>query len=146
MYDKLIETLKTTNNPESLTLLNSLVLVIIGIVIMTLNILSLKKSATGFKQARIDIEASVKALIPPNSTWKLENGLTESIVKKYKITEAEHIVANLALLGKSNKEIANTLHKSVGTIEAQLKSVYQKTEAPGRFALIALASKSLIMD
>jgi len=49
-------------------------------------------------------------------------------------------------LGKSNKEIANTLHKSVGTIEAQLKSVYQKTEAPGRFALIALASKSLIMD
>ena len=73
----------------------------VGITIITINTLSLKKSATGFKQARIDIEASIKALIPTNSTWKLENGLTESIVKKYKITEAEHIVANLALLGKS---------------------------------------------
>ena len=64
------------------------------------------------------------------------------MIQKYRITDAEQTVANLALLGKSNKEIAGKLHKAVGTVEAQLKSVYQKTGAPGRYALIALAANS----
>ena len=72
--------------------------------------------------------------------------MPENITQKYRITEAERTVANLALLGKSNKEIAGKLHKAVGTVEAQLKSVYQKTGAPGRYALISLVANSKTVE
>jgi len=143
MNDKLMETLNGINELEILSVFNALTLIILGLLIIAFAAVSLIKTAKGFKEARNDIEASVKALIPKNSVWKPEQGLTNSIIKKYRITEAEQAAANLALLGKSNKEIAYTLKKAVGTIETQLKSVYQKTEAPGRFALIALTAQSI---
>ncbi|MDR0443097.1 MAG: LuxR C-terminal-related transcriptional regulator [Treponema sp.] len=140
--DKLIEVAKAAHEPEVLSINAAVMLVILALVIFILNIVSIIQNGKGYKAARADIVASVKALIPANSTWKPEQGLTENIIKKYRITEAEQAAANLALLGKSNKEIANMLHKAVSTVEAQLKSVYQKTEAPGRYALIALTAQS----
>jgi DNA-binding CsgD family transcriptional regulator len=141
--DKVMGTLKVGNEAETLSVFNVLLLIIFGFSVLIFETISLVKSAKGFREARNDIEASVKALIPLNSTWKPEQGLTRNIVKKFRITEAEQAVANLALLGKSNKEIAIILRKAVGTVETQLKSVYQKTEAPGRYALIALTAQSI---
>jgi DNA-binding NarL/FixJ family response regulator len=137
-----MEALKTAQEPEYMSKTNTWLLPVLLCVILVLDTISLRRISIGFVEARADIAASVKALIPQNSMWKPEQGLTEKIIQKYRITEAEQIVTNLALLGKSNKEIASKLHKAVGTVEAQLKSVYQKTGAPGRYALITLVANS----
>jgi DNA-binding CsgD family transcriptional regulator len=140
--EQIMEALKTAQEPEHLSKTNTWLLLVLIFVTLVLDTISLRRISKGFAEARADIKASVKALIPSNSMWKPEQGLTENIIKKYRITEAEQTVANLALLGKSNKEIAGKLHKAVGTVEAQLKSVYQKTGAPGRYALISLVANS----
>ena len=144
--EQTMETLKTAQEPEHLSKTNTWLLLVLIFVILVLDTISLRRISKGFAEARADIAASVKALIPPNSIWKPEQGLTEKIIQKYRITEAEQTVANLALLGKSNKEIANKLHKAVGTVEAQLKSVYQKTGAPGRYALITMVANSKTVE
>jgi len=138
--------LKTANDPGDFSIIKIIIYFVLGLIIIIFDIVFLIDASKGFKQARLDIEASVKALIPKNSIWKLEYGLTNSFIKKYRISEAESNVANLALLGKSNKEIANILHKAVGTIETQLKSIYHKTEVTGRFALIALVAQSVTSE
>ena len=144
--DKIVEALKHVKEPEKLSILNALALIGLGFILIVISIISLVKTTKGFKDARNDIIASVKALIPPYSTWKPEQGLTDSIIKKFRITKAEQAAANLVLLGKSNKEIAYILKKTVGTVETQLKSVYQKAEVPGRYALIALTAQSITED
>ena len=141
-----IEALITAQEPEYLSKTNTWLFLVLIFGILVLGTIAIKTNSKGFKAARTDIAASVKALIPPNSMWKPEQGLTENIIQKYQITEAERAVANLALLGKSNKEIAVKLHKAVGTVEAQLKSVYQKTGVPGRYALIALVANSKTVE
>ena len=137
-----IEALITAQGHEYLSKNNIWLLLVLIFGILVLNTIAFIRNYKGFKAAYADMAASVKALIPPNSMWRPEQGLTENIIQKYRITEAEQTVANLALLGKSNKEIASKLHKAVGTVEAQLKSVYQKTGAPGRYALITLVANS----
>ena len=144
--EQIMEALKTAQEPEHLSNNNPWLLPVSIFIILVLDTISLRRISKGFVEARADIEASVKAIIPLNSMWKLEQGLTEEIIQKYRVTEAEQIVANLALLGKSNKEIANKLHKAVGTVEAQLKSVYQKTGASGRYALITMAANSKTVE
>jgi DNA-binding CsgD family transcriptional regulator len=141
-----IETLITAQEPEYLLKPNTWLFFVLIFGILVLGTIAIKTNSKGFKAARADIKASVKALIPPNSMWKPEQGITENIIQKYQITEAERAVANLALLEKSNKEIASKLHKAVGTVEAQLKSVYQKTGAPGRYALISLVANSQTVE
>ena len=140
--ESLIEAIRIGQEQEKLTIIYSSSVFIINIAIIIVCTFSLRNVTKGFIDARSDIVASVKALIPPNSNWKPEQGLTDSIVNKYRITEAEKAVANQALLGLSNKEIATKLNKAVGTVEVQLKSVYQKTESPGRYALMAMVAKS----
>ncbi len=44
------------------------------------------------------------------------------------LTETERQVATLAAQGQSNKEIANSLHMGVSTVEAHLSSVYRKLD------------------
>jgi len=140
--EQMIEALKTAQEPKYLSKNIPWLFLVLIFGILVIDTISIIRISKGWKAARADIEASVKALIPPNSAWKPEQGLTENIILKYRVTEAEQIVANLALLGKSNKEIAIKLHKAVGTVEAQLKSVYQKTGAAGRYALISMVANS----
>ena len=141
-----IETLITAQGHEYLSKTNTWLLLVLVFGILILNTIAFIRNNKGFKAVHADMIASAKALIPPNSIWRPEQGLTENIIQKYRITEAEQIVANLALLGKSNKEIAGKLHKAVGTVEAQLKSVYQKTGSPGRYALITLVANSKTVE
>ena len=42
------------------------------------------------------------------------------------LTETEHQVATLAGQGRTNKEIAASLHMGVSTVEAHLSNVYRK--------------------
>ena len=144
--EQMLEALKTAQGTDYLSKTNIWLLLVLIFGILVFDTISIIRISKGFVEARADITASVKALIPLNSMWKPEQGLTGKIIQKYRITEAEEAVANLALLGKSNKEIASKLHKAVGTVEAQLKSVYQKTGAPGRYALIALVANSKTVD
>lgn len=55
----------------------------------------------------------------------------------YQLTRAERHIVELLLTGCSNKEIAFSLDKSVGTVKTQLTSVYKKCEVRGRSQLLA---------
>jgi DNA-binding CsgD family transcriptional regulator len=140
--EEIVKIIRAGQETVYLSKINVLLLLILEFGLIIFDTISLRKTMKGFIDARADIEASVKALIPSNSVWKPDLGLTEAIITQYRITEAEQTVANLVLLGQSNKEIASALHKAVGTVEAQLKSIYQKTGVAGRYALISLAAQS----
>jgi DNA-binding NarL/FixJ family response regulator len=55
----------------------------------------------------------------------------------HQLTRAERDIVELLLTGRSNKEIASSLGKSVRTVKTQLTSVYKKCEVRGRSQLLA---------
>jgi DNA-binding CsgD family transcriptional regulator len=65
--------------------------------------------------------------------------LSERFIEKYGITPAQQRVAEAALAGMSDKEIAAALGLSVNTVKWHLKTVYQITGVKSRHALTALA-------
>jgi DNA-binding CsgD family transcriptional regulator len=73
---------------------------------------------------------------PP--VYTTETGLSDAFVRKYDITGREREVIERVLHGASNKDIARGLNITVNTTEVHLRHIYQKTGAPGRYALIAL--------
>jgi DNA-binding CsgD family transcriptional regulator len=73
---------------------------------------------------------------PP--VWTPEQGLSAAFIEKYEITPREREVIEIMLQGKTDKEIAVTLHIAVNTVQVHLKRIYRKTGAAGRFALSAL--------
>jgi DNA-binding CsgD family transcriptional regulator len=77
---------------------------------------------------------------PP--VWTAEKGLSETFIQKYEISPRERQVVESALRGKSNKDIASDLYIAVNTVQVHLQHVYQKTGAPGRYALFALVGLS----
>jgi DNA-binding CsgD family transcriptional regulator len=70
--------------------------------------------------------------------WTQENGLSDNFCKRYQLTDREKDIVEVMMLGKSNKEIADTLFISIRTVGAYLQNVYKKTNAPNRFALYSL--------
>jgi DNA-binding CsgD family transcriptional regulator len=68
-----------------------------------------------------------------------QSGLSSEFIKKYGLTGREAEITVTLLGGKSDKEIALLLNIAVNTVQVHLKSVYRKTGAPGRYALMALA-------
>jgi len=67
-----------------------------------------------------------------------QNGLSAEFIEKYDLTKRQAEIAAALLQGKSNKEIAVLLDIEVNTVQVHLQNVYQKTGAPGRYALMAL--------
>ncbi|MHC6203012.1 response regulator transcription factor [Breznakiellaceae bacterium SP9] len=72
---------------------------------------------------------------PP--VWTPEAGLSPQFCAEFNLTDREKQAAEKLILGKSNKEIAESLAVSTKTVEAHLRSLYRKTGAPNRFALFA---------
>jgi DNA-binding NarL/FixJ family response regulator len=91
------------------------------------------------------VEATARKL---NSTERAPSPSEESPVATahpnahalfYQLTRAERDIVELLLTGRSNKEIAFSLGKSVRTVKTQLTSVYKKCEVRGRSQLLAKA-------
>jgi DNA-binding CsgD family transcriptional regulator len=70
--------------------------------------------------------------------WTAENGLSDNFCKHYQLNDREKNIVEVMMKGKSNKEIADTLHISIRTVGAYLQNVYKKTGALNRFALYSL--------
>jgi DNA-binding CsgD family transcriptional regulator len=67
-------------------------------------------------------------------------GMSSEFIEKYGLTNREAEVAKAMLEGKSDKEIAVELCIATTTVKAHLRNIYQKTGAPSRYALMALAN------
>jgi DNA-binding CsgD family transcriptional regulator len=65
-------------------------------------------------------------------------GLSKAFAAKFRITPREAEVIGCLLDGKTDKEIAAALSIATNTAQTHLKSIYQKTEISGRFALQSL--------
>lgn len=66
------------------------------------------------------------------------NGLSPAFIQKYDLSKRQVEVSEAILQGKSNKEIATALNIEVNTVQVHLATIYRKTGAPGRYALMAL--------
>ncbi|MDR0320145.1 MAG: helix-turn-helix transcriptional regulator [Treponema sp.] len=67
-----------------------------------------------------------------------KSGLSPEFIKKYRLSCRQADVTHSLLLGKRDKEIAVLLNIELNTVKTHLKSVYRKTGARGRYALMAL--------
>jgi DNA-binding CsgD family transcriptional regulator len=90
-----------------------------------------------------DIISRFKDRFPhsPTNTGELltaKSGLSPEFIKKYRLSCRQADVTQSLLLGKRDKEIAVLLNIELNTVKTHLKSVYRKTGARGRFALMAL--------
>jgi DNA-binding CsgD family transcriptional regulator len=68
----------------------------------------------------------------------LYSGLNPEFIKKYGLTEREAEITEALLEGKTNKEIAESLFIATTTAQTHLQTIYRKTGASGRYALMAL--------
>jgi DNA-binding CsgD family transcriptional regulator len=73
---------------------------------------------------------------PP--VYSPQNGLSPEFIEKYGLSDREAEVAEALLRGNADKEIAALLYIAVNTVQVHLKSIYRKTDASGRYALMAL--------
>jgi DNA-binding CsgD family transcriptional regulator len=95
------------------------------------------------KMADTDAGANFPEPSPP-PVWTPDKGLTERFVEKFGLTPREKEVAELAIQGKSNKEIAAALNIKFNTVDVHLRHVYGKTGAQGRFALMSLCTNDTL--
>ena len=70
--------------------------------------------------------------------WTPEKGLSANFCERYQLSEREKAIIENMMLGKSNKEIAESIYVSVRTVATYLQNVYKKTGSPNRFALYSL--------
>lgn len=66
------------------------------------------------------------------------NAILDSLCSKYAISKREREIAELILLGKSNKEIEANLFISMGTVKNHIYSLYQKLGINSRGQLVHL--------
>jgi len=112
---------------------------LIGIILFALNLCLFYlyiKLVTGYQAPLLSGEL---AHSPP--VYTRANGLSEAFIKKYDLSKRQVEATEALLQGKSNKEIAAALDIEVNTVQVHLQSVYRKTGAPGRYALMALVGQ-----
>ena len=64
--------------------------------------------------------------------------LNEDILFHEELSEREEQVARLLILGRTNKEIAETLFVSINTIKSHIKNIYKKLNVSNRIQLVHL--------
>ena len=69
-------------------------------------------------------------------TEKQGSLILDSLCRKYKISKREREIAELILLGKSNKEIQDKLYISLNTVKNHIYNLYQKTGIKSRGQLV----------
>jgi DNA-binding CsgD family transcriptional regulator len=73
------------------------------------------------------------------SLYTAQDGLSGKFIQKYNLSKRQVEIVEALLQGKSNKEIAILMDIKVNTVQVHLQNIYQKTGAPSRYALMALA-------
>ncbi|MDR2897197.1 MAG: helix-turn-helix transcriptional regulator [Spirochaetaceae bacterium] len=81
------------------------------------------------------------AQIPP--LYSPASGLSLEFIEKYNLSKRQTEITEALLQGKSNKEIALAYDIEVNTVQVHLQNVYRKTDAPGRYALMALVGMGI---
>lgn len=115
---------------------NYLFIGFIGLILIALNLCIFYlyiQFVTKYQSSLLAVEL---ANTPP--VYTLENGLSETFIQKYDLSKRQVAVTEAVLQGKSNKEIATALDIEVNTVQVHLATIYRKTGAPGRYALMAL--------
>jgi DNA-binding CsgD family transcriptional regulator len=79
------------------------------------------------------------AKTPP--VYTPEDGLSQVFIEKYDLSRRQTEITEALLQGKSNKEIAVALNIEVNTVQVHLQNVYRKTDATGRYAIMALVGR-----
>jgi DNA-binding NarL/FixJ family response regulator len=72
------------------------------------------------------------------TAYSPQSGLPPEFIKKYNLSSREAEITEALLLGNSNKDIAALLNIALNTVQVHLKNIYRKTNAKGRYALMAL--------
>ncbi|GHV09910.1 hypothetical protein FACS189485_22820 [Spirochaetia bacterium] len=78
------------------------------------------------------------AVLRADSNWSREAGLSEAFVAKYQFSEQERQTLELAILGKTDKEIAKEMDVALSTVKTYLHRVFVKTGAYGRGGVFSL--------
>ena len=91
------------------------------------------------------LQQLLKRLLNTNTATdsKVDTAESESFFKDLSSREQE--VLSVLITGASNKEIARELDITERTVKAHLSSIFQKTGANDRIALVLLASQSPVM-
>lgn len=74
---------------------------------------------------------------------KYLNELNPQIIKKYNISKKEIEIIKQLVLGKTNKEISDTLFISLSTVKTHIYNIFQKTNVKKRIEIINLFFKSI---
>lgn len=83
-------------------------------------------------------------ILPGRIASKITSRLTGAKVPKAELkdfTEREHAIIELLLLGKSNREIAETLFLSVGTVKNYISQIYSKAGIADRANAVLFFTK-----
>lgn len=96
------------------------------------------------KNLPIDLQLSCLQRVAAGELW-LEKSLTDELLsaKRIVLTARQRQLVMLLVKGMSNKEIAQQLGITVGTVKVYLYRLFQKVDAKGRFELALLALKNL---
>jgi DNA-binding CsgD family transcriptional regulator len=66
------------------------------------------------------------------------SGLSPEFIEKYGLSNRQTEITEALLRGKPDKEIAVLLDIATSTVRVHVKTIYQKTGVPGRYALMSL--------
>jgi DNA-binding CsgD family transcriptional regulator len=83
------------------------------------------------------------AFIKLSKPSKYLNELNPQIIKKYNISKKEIEIIKQLVLGKTNKEISDTLFISLSTVKTHIYNIFQKTNVKKRIEIINLFFKSI---
>jgi DNA-binding CsgD family transcriptional regulator len=67
-----------------------------------------------------------------------QSGLSPEFIEKYGLSARQIEITEALLRGKPDKEIAALLNIAGATVRVHVKTIYQKTGVPGRYALMSL--------
>jgi DNA-binding NarL/FixJ family response regulator len=85
---------------------------------------------------------SGSAAYAPEAARAGKSGLSPEFIDSYGLSSRQVDVTGALLSGKSDREIAALLNIGINTVKTHIKSIYRKTGARGRYALMALAGGS----
>lgn len=89
------------------------------------------------------LQKMLKRLLHGDSTVLDKISTIDTIAKFDELSEREHQVLSVLILGASNKEIARELDITERTVKAHLSSIFKKTGISDRVSLAITASKQL---
>jgi DNA-binding NarL/FixJ family response regulator len=92
--------------------------------------------------SRDTLSATVSSLVEEKKTYKSSSYEVSS--HKIRLTRREKEILKHIALGKTNDEIAGTLHISILTVKTHVRNIYSKINVPNRIQAIFWVTKNFI--